>query len=106
LATVKVDLGFPKFKDIPVPTGKCCPPFPLAPFRSTTLHLFLSLYNSTTAPAPVPAGAAPSAAAAAAAAGAPYAITPPDHVKYHGLFVTYDTDKDGYAHLIYTLLNA
>eukprot|EP01034_Spumella_vulgaris_P033168 gene33168-40925_t len=40
-------------------------------------------------------GRAKAAAAAAAAAGAPYAITPPDHVKYHGLFVTYDTDKDG-----------
>lgn len=45
------------------------------------------------APASVPAPTGPSAAAIAA--GAAYAITPPDHAKYHGLFVAYDTDKDG-----------
>ena len=27
----------------------------------------------------------------------PYAITPEDHLKYHSLFLSYDTDKDGYA---------
>jgi len=28
---------------------------------------------------------------------AAYAITAADHVKYHELFITYDTDRDGYV---------
>ena len=26
----------------------------------------------------------------------PYAITPVDHFKYHQIFLSYDTDKDGF----------
>jgi hypothetical protein len=47
------------------------------------------------APVPVPGPALVPVNPAAANAAALYAIVPADHVRYHGLFVGFDTDHDG-----------
>lgn len=68
-SSAKIALDLPKFTGIDLPKAPAPTPVP------------------TPTAAPV-AGAPPNAAA--------YAIMPQDHVKYHGLFCTYDSDKDGY----------
>lgn len=78
-ATKKENLGLPRFTGIDLPA----PPKPVAV-------------------QPVPAAVAgPPAAGAVPPIGQPHALppfamTPQEHVKYHGLFQSYDLNHDGY----------
>ena len=112
-ATAKVDLGLPKFQGIDVPGENFgrkiiklnCNLFiviltPLFPiylfFFFSTITCYMAIIAPLPPSAPVPTAAAPAPhPQPAAAAGAQYAITPPDHVKYHGLFLSYDANRDG-----------
>ena len=53
-------------------------------------------------PAGAPAGQHPPHPAQHAPnpAAAQYAITPPDHMKYHNLFLSFDKNQDGYVYII------
>lgn len=61
-------------------------------------NLGLPKFNGIDIPKPAPA--APPAAAAAGGVNneqmMKFAMNPTDHAKYHSLFLTYDTDKDGF----------
>ena len=72
LDNARFDLGLPKFTGIEIPA-----PMP-----------------TIVPPAVAPGVASPFPSPAAGDIG--YAITPPEHMKYHELFLQYDTDKDGF----------
>ena len=58
----------------------------------------LPVFSGIPVPPPTPQNTSPSPVPGAAGGTSipPFAITPEEHAKYHGLFLTYDKDGDGY----------
>eukprot|EP01036_Dinobryon_divergens_P029683 gene29683-38812_t len=79
LSGMQLNIGLPRFSGIDVPVNPVATPGVATPSSNTF----------TTVASPTPAAASANNAAA-------YAITAIDHGKYHDLFVSYDSDRDGY----------
>jgi hypothetical protein len=81
LSGMQLNIGLPRFSGIDVPVNPVT-----TPGAETTPS---SNKFTTTVASPTPTAASANNAAA-------YAITAIDHGKYHDLFVSYDSDRDGY----------
>ena len=87
--TANEALGLPKFPGITIP-----------PYQKPVVHVPVPVAAAgLSAAAHVPgsgvSGGASSSSSTGGTNGA-YAITPLDHFKYHQIFLSYDSDKDGY----------